>query len=54
MNDNAKLIDAAPEMLRSLESLTEWLREHTGPSDSCFSILCRAVEVIQMAGGEIR
>jgi hypothetical protein len=51
---NAALIAAAPDLLASLEQVTEWMRTHTGPSDGTHDTLVRAMAAIQTAGGIIR
>lgn len=42
------------KLLSCLEELSEWMREHTGPSDGTLEMLTKAVEAIKEAGGEIR
>jgi hypothetical protein len=54
MTANAALISAAPDLLASLEQVTEWMRTHTGPSDGTHDTLVRAMAAIQTAGGIIR
>ena len=51
---HAKLLASAPDLLASLEELSEWMRSHTGPADGTHDMLVRAVEVIQQAGGTSR
>jgi hypothetical protein len=53
LRSNARLIAASPSLLASLTELAEWMRAHTGPSDGTHEMLCRAVEVIKAAGGEV-
>ncbi len=40
-----------PSLLASLKELSEWMREHTGPSDGTHDMLCRAVEAISEVEG---
>ena len=54
IRERSSLLDAAPEMLAMLERVTEWMREHTGPSDGTHDLLTNAVALIQTAGGTIR
>jgi hypothetical protein len=46
---DAALIAAAPELLRSVKALSNWMREHTSPtqSDTPHDILVEAVELIK-------
>ena len=50
---NADIIAAAPELLESLEALTEWMRERTGPSDGTRDMLIKATEIIAKARGNV-
>jgi hypothetical protein len=54
MAANARLIATAPDLLASLEQVTEWMRSHTGPNDGTHDMLVRAVLAITVAGGTIR
>jgi len=51
---NTHLMAAAARLLNSLQELSEWMREHTGPRDGTLEMLIRAVETIKAAGGKIR
>lgn len=51
---NARLIAAAPELLSTLQALTDWAREHTSPrqSNTPHEILIEAMAVIAKATGQ--
>ena len=53
LDDNARLIAAAPELLAALRGLLDWCREHTGPTmpNSPHELLCVAHEAIAKAEG---
>jgi hypothetical protein len=54
IEEDARLIAAAPDLLAALEALTEWGRTHTSPTqaNSPHALLIAAVEAIAKAKGE--
>lgn len=51
--EDAALIASAPDLLAALETLTEWMRCHTGPADGTLEMLKTAVAAIAKAKGEL-
>ncbi len=52
--EDAPLIVAAPDLLASLEELSEWMRWHCTIKDGTHEMLVRACERILAAGGTIK
>ena len=45
-----RLAEMTPTLIASLKELSEWMREHTGPSDGTRDMLVRAAEVLRALG----
>jgi hypothetical protein len=47
----ARLVAWSPRVLASLEELSNWMRDHTGPGDGAHDMLVRAVLALQGVAG---